>query len=161
MIRRLQKEAVMMENYSENGIRYEKINDNIFNWYVYLKDFDKDSNIQKSMDKYSVEHLKIELIISDKHPFKPPFIRIISPILVNWHSFITPGGSLCLDLLTGTGWAPTYQLVTLIIQLKVFIKDALINKDKLSEEYTLEDAHKWYTKTSRIHNWENSHKSIK
>lgn len=51
----------------------------------------------------------------EKYPFVPPLVGFVTPI---FHPNICPAsGSICLDILK-TAWSPSFQIVTLLMQLQ-------------------------------------------
>ena len=150
---RLQKESVNMEKYDQNGIRFEMV-EPLKQWKVFLTDFDKDSIIHSQLDKYGYKEVVMEITIKDNYPFMPPFVRIVEPRFSGYRGFITTGGSLCVDILTITGWVPSFNLISLTNQLKVFIKSGLVDPVKHMIPYTREEAENHYKRTTRIHGWD-------
>jgi ubiquitin-conjugating enzyme E2 Q len=58
-----------------------------------------------------------------EYPYKPPFIRVIYPRFKFMTGHITIGGSICMEVLTLSGWSPGYSIENLIMQIKSEIVD--------------------------------------
>jgi len=65
--------------------------------------------------KRANKKLKFEVTFPDDYPFKPPFIRVLEPVLKGGN--VHPGGALCLEFLTAEKWAPVWTLELAIIQI--------------------------------------------
>jgi len=151
--KRLIGESAKMISYNKNGINFSMINNDLSKWKIILTNFDKDTNIYKELEKYSIEQVEMEMTIPEEYPFKPPFLRIVLPRFRSWQGFITNGGSFCVNLLTPKGWSPSYSIIALIVQIKVFIQNGVIDTHKLGIKYTLKEAMKAFDYITQIHQW--------
>lgn len=107
-----------------------------------MTDFDG-SLLGEDMKKYGIDGILLELRFGKPYkiylqqnfftgqdfPFSPPFIRLIKPRLLRFidggGGHITAGGSVCMDLLTASGWNPAYTIESVLLQVKM----ALLNPD--------------------------------
>lgn len=121
---------------------------------IYLSDFDKDSTIQKDLNKYNIKEVHFEVKVDENFPFAPPFLRIVKPRFLGYVGFITSGGSLCLDTITEKHWSPAMTLSMLFVTIHEFIKDGKIDPNRYNLEYTFEEAEKQYKYTSKVHGWD-------
>jgi ubiquitin-conjugating enzyme E2 Q len=151
--KRLIRESVKMKSYNKDGINFSMINNDLSKWKIILTNFDKDTKIYKELEKYSIEQVEMEMTIPKEYPFKPPFLRIVIPRFMSWQGFITDGGSFCVNLLTHKGWSPSYSIIALIVQIKVFIQNGVIDKHNLGIKYTLKEALKAFDYITRVHKW--------
>lgn len=149
---RLQKESKSMESYNENGIRFEMI-EPMKKWNAYLSDFNNDTRIYHELQKYNYKEVVMEITITPQYPFTPPFVRVVHPRFKNG-GFITAGGSLCVDILTINGWVPSFNMISLMNQLKIFIDTATVHPSKHMVPYTLKTAKKYFNYTTKYHNWD-------
>ena len=90
-------------------------------------------------------------------PFKPPFVRVVSPVLDG--GFITKAGAVCLELLTPQGWMAGYSIESIIMQLGLTLVqgEARINfktnpKDKYTEQGA-EYSYKFLVSVHQKHGW--------
>ena len=51
---------------------------------------------------------------------KPPFIRLVTPVIKCKH--IEFGGAICTELLTPKGWSSTYSMEMVIIQIVALLE---------------------------------------
>ena len=96
----------------------------------------------------------MEVTIKKTYPFDAPFVRVVKPRFMGYKGYITTGGSLCTDVLTTAGWSPCLNIISLMIQLKILIKDAKIDDEKFNKEYTLKEALHHYKHTTGFHHWD-------
>merc|ERR1711957_477561 len=54
--------------------------------------------------------IQMELLFSPAFPMEPPFVRVIRPRFAFHTGHVTVGGSICIELLTSSGWSPAYTL---------------------------------------------------
>jgi len=117
---------------SESKTRYtSKIMDkDIFNWQVklYFKDIKKQckelfedlQQYKKNVNK-GQDYVLLEVKFNDSFPKTPPFIRVITPRFQFQKGHITIGGSICMELLTTSGWLPdyTFEAILTLIRLEI------------------------------------------
>jgi len=61
-----------------------------------------------------VPWILLHITFPDNYPFKPPFMRVVSPNIVK--GFVLDGGAICMELLTPCGWASAYTIEAVIMQ---------------------------------------------
>src|SRR5690606_31809485 len=87
----------------------------------------------------NIGFVELEMIFQANYPFSPPFLRVVYPRYLRlslnrapWfykklhvaHRFqfrtghVTIGGSICMELLTPSGWRPTNDIESVIIQIR-------------------------------------------
>nr|XP_027199087.1 ubiquitin-conjugating enzyme E2 25-like [Dermatophagoides pteronyssinus] len=123
----------------------ELVNDSLYEWYIKIYEFDKESQIYSDMQQYQIQFVQLHVIFPDSYPFEPPFIRVVTPYIER--GFVMEGGAICLELLTKTGWTSAYTMESVIIQLMAsFVKgQATIKATK--------DVNKCFTKKSAINSF--------
>jgi hypothetical protein len=52
------------------------------------------------------------------YPNNPPFVRVVRPRFAFRTGHVTVGGSICMEVLTSSGWLPTNDVETVIIQIR-------------------------------------------
>ena len=70
--------------------------------------------------------IKLEFNFPPDYPFRPPFVRVVEPVLYDGN--VHHGGALCLEFLTTDSWNATWSLESTVIQ----IISALTNVSVLS-----------------------------
>mmetsp|Transcript_153935 Transcript_153935/g.492108 ORF Transcript_153935/g.492108 Transcript_153935/m.492108 type:complete len:140 (-) Transcript_153935:11-430(-) len=54
----------------------------------------------------------------DTYPMDPPFIRVVRPRFQMHTGHITIGGSVCMQLLTPSGWLPSVSLENVFVSIR-------------------------------------------
>jgi ubiquitin-protein ligase len=132
-----------------------KSGNSIDEWYVYLGDFGQDEPLTQDMAKYGIDAIKCEIRFPDRYPIDPPFVRIVSPKFQSLTGHITSGGSICMELLTSSGWSPVVSIETLFIHIKSQILEgkARIDPQTLGQEYTHQQAIESFKRVAIQHGW--------
>lgn len=110
--------------------------------------------------KYKINTLEIEITFPEDYPFRPPFVRIVSPRFMFMTGHVTSGGSVCTELLTDGGWVQTTSAMSLILMLKQNLYDggARIDPTKLGQVYGYDEACAAYNRMLRNHpEWQPKH----
>lgn len=86
-----------------------------------MKLFKVDPDSQLAVDMKQLEQttkqnfLLFHIVFKDSFPFEPPFVRLVSPSVMN--GFVLSGGALCMEILTKSGWSSAYSIESLIMQV--------------------------------------------
>ncbi|KAF5342715.1 hypothetical protein D9758_015872 [Tetrapyrgos nigripes] len=140
----------------------EFIGDNLFQWIVEMHSFDEDIVIAKDMKKEKVNSIVFELRFPPDFPLSPPFFRIITPRFLPFihggGGHVTGGGSICMDLLTSSGWLPSYSIPAIIMQIKLAISNPDPRPARLAsnwtQHYTVGEALQGYKRAAATHGWQ-------
>src|SRR5690606_35890308 len=98
-------------------------------------------HIENGLKILEIESIELELTFPERYPIDPPFIRIVYPRFEYRTGHITSGGSICMELLTKSGWVSTYSIESLIIDIKSQILEGNGRIDtKRFDKYTLNEA---------------------
>jgi len=87
-------------------------NDNLFIWHVKMFGFENEKNFNQDLKNYAKgegngqDFVLFEMTFPQEYPNKPPFIRVLKPRFQHLTGHITLGGSICMQLLTTSGWSP-------------------------------------------------------
>lgn len=117
-------------------------NMNIFIMSVDISNFDNESALYANLCAYDITSVDFEFRLPEEYPFKPPFIRIISPRFKYMTGHITLGGSICMEILTNQLWVPSLMLnkVILMIVQNMIIGGAELDPKSYKKPYTYEEA---------------------
>jgi ubiquitin-protein ligase len=129
--------------------------DNLDIWKIFITNFDNNLNIKQNLMEIGVNEVEMEISFPDKYPIEPPFIRIVSPRFVYQTGHITSGGSICMELLTKSGWSAMYSIESLIIDIKCQIVegDGQIDMARWRQKYTLDEARQSFFRVAKSHGW--------
>jgi ubiquitin-conjugating enzyme E2 Q len=136
-------------------LKMELQDDNIRHWriYVHKDNFKNVDGFYKDLETMDVENIVFETLLPEEYPFAPPFIRIVKPIFITGSGYITPGGSMCMQILSTKGWNPAStmdQALVNIIQI-LMIGKARLNLKPKYKEYGLQEAQKYFKAVMKLH----------
>jgi len=113
------KEIYRSDNYKNSVFTVDLEKDNLYEWNVKLFKVDPDSQLavdMKQMEQTTKQNfLLFHFIFKDSFPYEPPFVRVVSPSILN--GFVLSGGALCMEILTKNGWSSAYSIESLITQI--------------------------------------------
>ena len=143
-IRNLHKNSGVKDNNYDIYYHLEINEDNmqIFKMSLDISNFDDTSSLYSNFIKYGIKTIDFEFRLPDEYPFKPPFIRIISPRFKYMTGHITIGGSICMEILTNQLWVPSLMLNKVIIMIiqNMISGGAELDSKKYKKPYTYEEA---------------------
>ena len=127
----------------------------IMNIYITQITPNRESNIEKQMDKLKIQYLQLEFSFSESYPFIPPFVRIVTPKFNTYTGHITTGGSICMELLSNQGWSPTCNIENLLRQIILILQtgNAIIDESNFTSSYSLKDAKTAHDRAMNAHGW--------
>lgn len=139
---------------NESDINIVEIDVSIDNFYDSDKSSKEQQNIYKELKKAKIKFIKFEVRF-DEYPLKPPFVRVVKPVLVGGN--VMAGGNICIDLFGTRLWAPTITIVNVMLMVVQLLRDnKMLKLDSSGKlKYSYENAvnnDKTYVK--RVHsNW--------
>lgn len=140
----------------------EFISDNLFQWIVELHSFDKKLPIAQDLEKAGINSLVFEVRFPPNFPEAPPFFRILKPRFLPFSQggggHVTAGGSMCMDLLTSSGWSPAYAIPAILLQIKLAISNLDPRPARLAHQwsspYSMHEAIDGYKRAAAVHGWQ-------
>ncbi|KAL4886739.1 hypothetical protein BJY04DRAFT_228508 [Aspergillus karnatakaensis] len=165
-LQKLLREALRTQNQEplhELGwyINGELIN-NVYQWIVELHSFDKTLQVAKDLKAAGLTSLVLELRFPAEFPDAPPFVRIIRPRFVRFAEggggHITAGGAMCMELLTNSGWLPSFSIESVLLQVRMAItnehpRPARLDLKYRGGEYGVGEAIAEYKRVCAAHGW--------
>lgn len=159
---RIMKEIKMMEKYNEgviddNGLdmKFNILEDqiNIWRFHISKNNFIESKNLFSDFEKYNIDYVDIEVLLPERYPFDPPFIRIVSPRFEFLSGHITRGGSICMELLTKQGWTSSISIDKVLLMIKQNIMDgnARVDSNMIGKIYGYHEAVEAYDRMLRNH----------
>jgi len=130
----------------ETGFTLDKTEDI---WKIHIDIGQFGENMQKKMEKIEVDHITFSVVLPKTYPIDYPFVSVHSPMV--YGGYIQQGGSICLELITKSGWTPMMNII-MVIRSIIQLFEESSHSIKLGT-YDINDAvkgHKWLTKT---HSW--------
>jgi ubiquitin-protein ligase len=159
---RIMKEIKMMDKYNQgsvdnNGLemKFNVLEDQINIWRCQItkNNFTDSKDLFSDFNKYNIESVEFEVLLPERYPFEPPFIRIVSPRFEFLSGHITRGGSICMELLTKQGWTSSVSIDKVLLMIKQNIMDgnARIDSRMLGKVYGYREAVEAYDRMLRNH----------
>ena len=143
-------------------IDFDKL-ENLFQWVFELHSFDNNIPLAADMKANNVNSIVMEMRFGPDYPITPPLVRVIRPrflpFLQGGGGHVTAGGSVCMELLTGTGWLPSYELPSVLMQVHLALSTAepparLEMHGMLSQrDYGIVEAMAGYMRAAATHGW--------
>lgn len=129
--------------------------DNLDIWRIMITNFDNNPKIKQDLIKLNIKAIEMEIRFPERYPIEPPFIRIVSPRFEYKTGHITSGGSICMELLTKSGWSPMYSIESLIIDIKCQIVegDGKVDMQRWKYKYTLQEAQNSFYRVASSYGW--------
>lgn len=138
-----------------------------FRWEIRLRpSIFEDSTLKPDLEKAAVMQqvpevaVRLEVRFPDDFPFQPPFVRVVGPRFAFHTGHITVGGSICMELLTASGWSPAYTMEAVIVQIiaemcegGARLDPAYIGRCGTSGEYSMQEAKDAFTRVAAQHGW--------
>ncbi|KAF9461901.1 hypothetical protein BDZ94DRAFT_1262434 [Collybia nuda] len=138
------------------------VGDNLFQWIVEMHSFDETLPIAKDMRARNLNSIIFEIRFPPSFPIAPPFFRIITPRFLPFihggGGHVTGGGSICMDLLTSDGWLPSYNISSILLQIKLAISNLDPRPARLAsnfhQPYEVHEALTGYKRAAATHGWQ-------
>ncbi|XP_066921578.1 ubiquitin-conjugating enzyme E2 Q2-like [Clytia hemisphaerica] len=132
---------------------------NLYDWFVKLKGFDKESHLHKDLLKLfksdsKTDHICLNLSYTSRFPMEPPFVRVCYPAITG--GYVLNGGAICMELLTPQGWSSAYSIEALIMQISATLVKGKARVDfsstnRINTVYSLNKAQQSYKTMVQIH----------
>ncbi len=124
-------------------------------WKICITNFDNSCMIKQDLDKLGINMIEMEIRFPERYPIEPPFIRIVSPRFVYRTGHITSGGSICMELLTKSGWSAMYSMESLVIDIKCQIVegDGQIDMHRWNHNYSYQEAQQSFYRVASSYGW--------
>ncbi|CAH1270373.1 UBE2Q2 [Branchiostoma lanceolatum] len=135
--------------------------DNLFLWDVKLTNIDPNCPLGKDLQQYAKQHqeepvIKMEMKFPPDYPMAPPFVRVLKPRFKFLTGHVTIGGSICMEMLTRSGWRPTNDIESILVQIRAeILSDNNVRLDKNPNwEYTESEAKTAFHRMVNRYGWE-------
>ncbi|KAK3085847.1 hypothetical protein FSP39_009580 [Pinctada imbricata] len=134
---------------------------NILVWDIILKDI-PDSRLSKDLEQYAKKYqtdpyIKMEMTFPTDYPMAPPFVRVVKPRFKFLTGHVTIGGSICMEMLTKSGWVPSNDIENILVQIRCEIlsdPNAGLDLGNANREYTEHEAKDAFRRMVQRYNWD-------
>jgi len=106
----------------EFGVKGLPRGDNLLIWDVGLA-VPPESQLGEDLKRYSKVYMheamiSMEMEFPPDYPMSPPFVRVLRPRIKFLTGHVTIGGSVCMEMLTKSGWRPTNDIESILVQIR-------------------------------------------
>ena len=134
---------------------------NVYQWIIELHSFDEKLPLAKQMKDKSIKSVVIEMRFGPDYPMSPPFIRVIRPRFLGFNQggggHITAGGSICMELLTNSGWSAVSSIESVLLQVRLAMSSTDPKPAQLEygppRTYGIGEAVDAYLRACKVHGW--------
>ncbi|EED19485.1 ubiquitin conjugating enzyme, putative [Talaromyces stipitatus ATCC 10500] len=142
---------------------------NPYQWIIELHSFDLSHPLGQDLQKAGLQSIILEMRFPPDFPMSPPFVRVIRPRLLEFNQggggHVTMGGALCMELLTGSGWLPTFSIENVLLSIRLALCSIDPKPARLAStsswswrldkgDYSVMEAVDAYTRACRAHGWQ-------
>ncbi|GAM39675.1 hypothetical protein TCE0_034r11413 [Talaromyces pinophilus] len=144
---------------------------NPYQWIVELHSFELSLPLGQDLQKAGLQSVILEMRFPQDFPMSPPFVRVIRPRLLEFNAggggHVTMGGALCMELLTGSGWLPTFSIENVLLSIRLALcsmdpkparlamsRSWLGSSSVRGGDYSVQEAVAAYIRACRAHGWE-------
>jgi len=134
---------------------------NVYQWIIELHSFDEKLPLAKQMKEKGIKSVVIEMRFGPDYPMTPPFIRVIRPRFLGFNQggggHVTAGGSICMELLTNSGWSAVSTIESVLLQVRLAMSSTDPKPAQLEygppRMYGIGEAIDAYMRACRTHGW--------
>ncbi|KNC97601.1 uncharacterized protein SPPG_07070 [Spizellomyces punctatus DAOM BR117] len=137
---------------------------NLYQWKALLFHFDESLPLQQDLKAKKVtEGIVLDVRFGPDYPQSPPYIRVVKPRLLQFANggggHVTAGGSICMELLTTTGWNPKMTMESVLLSVKLAISSVdpqparLDSGTRWKKGYSAGEAMQSYVRVANQHGW--------
>ncbi|CAJ1396238.1 unnamed protein product [Effrenium voratum] len=145
----------------DRALEVEMVQDSLYHWTVKMHAAGfPDCSLRQELGKYAAQHptgqaaVVLEVLFPDSFPMEPPFIRIVRPRFQMHTGHITVGGSICMQLLTTSGWLPTVSLENVFVAIRSEMVEGGGRLDFSScRDYSVQEAREAFQRVARRYGW--------
>jgi len=130
--------------------------ENLYYWIVKLKfDGDLGRDLQNAQTKFGIDYVELEMRFSEHYPYRPPFVRVVRPRFKFHTGHVTVGGSICMELLTNSGWKSTNDIESILIQIRAEMQGGNARLELGNTgQYSESEAWDAFNRAARTHGWD-------
>jgi ubiquitin-conjugating enzyme E2 Q len=152
--------SIMKSDTKKFGYSAEPVQDNLYLWIVKFFGFEPNSDLAKDLERYKktnngIDYIELEMRFPSDYPWSPPFIFVKRPRFQFHTGHVTIGGSICMELLTKSGWTPANDIESILVQIRTEMIAGGARLDLVNmHEYTEHEARSTFLRVARQHGWE-------
>lgn len=118
----------IMKSAKETGINADPVEDNIYQWFVYLSGFNPEGNLSKDLKKvlemYGYNYIQLQLDFKmDLYPFYPPGVKVVRPRFSGSTMLPVQG----LNLFKLSSWNPARDMKSVLEEVKQHLENVRLD----------------------------------
>ncbi|RUS82216.1 hypothetical protein EGW08_010030, partial [Elysia chlorotica] len=161
-VKRLVKDLMQLNSSkTKSGIDASPSGNDLFIWNVKFTDIPTETKLGKDLQEYAKKYeeeavICLQMLFPPDYPFSPPFIRILKPRFQFLTGHVTLGGSICMQMLTKSGWQPCNDIESILVQVRAEILSdpkASLADHETNISYSLEDAKIAFQRMTKKYGW--------
>ncbi|KAF2426512.1 hypothetical protein EJ08DRAFT_663262 [Tothia fuscella] len=137
---------------------------NVYQWIIEFHSFESKLPLAKQMKDRVIKSVVMEMRFGPEYPMSPPFVRVIRPRFMNFMAggggHVTAGGSICMELLTNSGWSAVSSMESVLLQVRLAMSSTDPRPAQLeggghgrSHDYAIGEAIEAYIRACQVHGW--------
>lgn len=166
LMREMRKLMALDGGGSSKAVEVEMVNDSLYRWCVkmHADGFPNDCSLRNELRRFGTEHssglaaIVMDVQFPDTYPMDPPFIRVVRPRFQFHTGHITLGGSVCMQLLTPSGWLPSVALETVFVAIRSEMVEGggRVDFQNSKNDYTVAEAREAFNRVAERYGWKKS-----
>merc|ERR1719188_561853 len=162
LMREMRKLLALEGGGSSKALEIEMVDDSLYRWNVkmHADGFPEDCTLRSELRRFGKEHpsgvaaIVMDVHFPDSYPMNPPFIRVVRPRFQFHTGHITLGGSVCMQLLTTSGWLPSVALETVFVAIRSEMIEGGGRLDFHNKhDYTAAEAKEAFNRVAERYGW--------
>lgn len=145
------------------ALEIDMVDDSLYRWVVkmHAEGFPEDCALRRELAKFASQHpsglaaVVMDVHFPDSYPMEPPFIRVVRPRFLMHTGHITIGGSVCMQLLTASGWLPSVSLENVFVSIRSEMIEGggRLDLPNSGRDYTMADAQEAFKRVASRYGW--------
>ncbi|CAE8731257.1 unnamed protein product [Polarella glacialis] len=132
------------------ALEIEMVEDSLYHWSVKFA--------ASAPHSSGLAAVVMDVMFPDSYPMAPPFIRVVRPRFLLHTGHITIGGSVCMQLLTPSGWLPSVSLENVFVSIRSEMIEGggRIDFANSSRDYSVAESKEAFKRVAQRYGWMNT-----
>lgn len=144
------------------ALEIEMVNDSLYHWtaLMHADSFPDGCSLKAELRRFGSQHssgvaaVLFDVVFPDDYPMNPPFIRVVRPRFQMHTGHVTIGGSVCMELLTPSGWLPSVSLENVFVSIRSEMIEGGGKLDLANRnDYTVAEAKEAFNRVAARYGW--------
>lgn len=145
------------------ALEIEMVEDSLYHWTVKMHSdgFPEDCALRKELRQFGARHpsgesaVVMDVQFPSTYPMSPPFIRVVRPRFQMHTGHITIGGSVCMQLLTPSGWLPSVSLENVFVSIRSEMIEGggQLDLENSGRDYSMGEAREAFNRVAQRYGW--------